>query len=140
MPTYSASRELLASREDVWLFLAEPRHLADWWPGVAAIEPDRRGLAPGARWRVITDNRPTLLRKPNVQGGLLVIDVEPPARWTFQLLAERIDVELRLEEIAPGRTRAILTVDGPWLIGLSRRLPQRALVRLHALCQTAASL
>ena len=140
MPAYAASRELLAARDDVWSFLAQPRHLADWWPGISAVEPDRRGLAPGARWRVLTDNRPTLLRKPNVQGGLLVIDVEPPARVTWQLLAERIDVELRLEETAPDRTRAILAVEGPWLIGLSRRLPHRALVRLHALCQTAATL
>ena len=31
---YSASRELLAPRADVWAFLAEPYHLSDWWPGL----------------------------------------------------------------------------------------------------------
>jgi hypothetical protein len=102
------------------------------------VEPDRRGLAPGARWRVYTGARPSLLRKPNVEGILQVLEVEPPWRATWQLLAERIDVELRLETADEDRTRAVLTVEGPWLIGLSRRLPQRALNRLHALCQTAA--
>ena len=48
----SATRELLASREDVWRFLAEPYHLSDWWPGIVGVEPDRRGFEVGARWRV----------------------------------------------------------------------------------------
>ena len=58
VPTYSAARELLAPREDVWLFLAEPHHLSDWWPGVAGVTPDRRGLAPGARWKLHAAMRP----------------------------------------------------------------------------------
>ena len=37
MPRVEAARELLAPREDVWAFLAEPHHLADWWPGIAAV-------------------------------------------------------------------------------------------------------
>ena len=37
MPTYTARKELLAPLEDVWLFLAEPHHLSDWWPGVAGV-------------------------------------------------------------------------------------------------------
>ena len=43
---------------DVWGFLAEPYHLSDWWPGILGVEPDRRGFAPGARWRVIGRDRP----------------------------------------------------------------------------------
>ena len=43
-----ASRELLAARADVWAFLAEPHHLADWWPRMRGVQPDRRGFAPGA--------------------------------------------------------------------------------------------
>src|SRR5437667_108533 len=50
MPLAQVELELLAPVEDVWRFLAEPRHLADWWPGIAAVEPDRRGLVAGARW------------------------------------------------------------------------------------------
>ena len=49
-----SSLELLAPRADVWAFVAEPYHLSDWWPGVSGVEPDRRGLAPGARWKLIT--------------------------------------------------------------------------------------
>jgi uncharacterized protein YndB with AHSA1/START domain len=52
LPTVRASRELLASPEDVWRYLSEPYHLSDWWPRVATVEPDRRGFAAGARWRV----------------------------------------------------------------------------------------
>jgi uncharacterized protein YndB with AHSA1/START domain len=140
MPTVAATRELLAPRADVWAFLAEPHHLADWWPGIAAVEPDRRGLAPGARWQVRAPSRPTLLRRPDSSGLLLVLRVEPPQLVAWQLTRDRIDVELRLEERAPDRTEAALVISGPWLIGLSRALPRRALARLHALCQTAAEL
>ena len=59
----AAERELLASRADVWAFLAEPQHLADWWPGHRGVEPDRRGLAEGARWEVVGDSQPALLRQ-----------------------------------------------------------------------------
>ena len=68
MPRVEAKRELLAPRQDVWEFLAEPRHFADWWPGISAVEPDRRGLAAGARWLVHGSNRPSLFRRPNPSG------------------------------------------------------------------------
>ena len=48
-----AQTELIATRRDVWALLAEPQHLADWWPAYATIRPDRRGLAEGARWQVV---------------------------------------------------------------------------------------
>jgi uncharacterized protein YndB with AHSA1/START domain len=137
---YAATRELLAPVEDVWAFIADPHNLAKWWPGVAGVEPDRRGLAPGGRWRVVGPNKPSLLRKPELTGTLLVLAVEPPRRFAFQLTGEHLDVDLRLEETAPDRTAATLTVSGPWLIGLGRSFPRTALARLHALCQTAADL
>jgi hypothetical protein len=56
------------------------------------------------------------------------------------LTGDHIDAELRLEESGPDRTVATLVVEAPWLYGLSRALPRRALTRLHALCQTAAEL
>ena len=40
MPRATAARELLAWRDDVWQFIAEPGHFADWWPGVSAVVPD----------------------------------------------------------------------------------------------------
>ena len=140
MPTYEATRELLASRADVWDFLSEPYNLPDWWPGISGLQPDRRGFAPGARWQVLGENRPSLLRKPNMSGTLLVVAVERYERFAFQLTGERLDVELRLSEPQPDRTVARLTVSGPMLIGLRRSLPTKALDRLHALVQTAADL
>ena len=140
MPRVQAARELLAPREDVWAFLAEPHHLADWWPGVAAVEPDRRGLAAGARWQIHGTNRPSFFRSPNPTGMLLVLAAARPERIAFQLTGERLEAELRLEASAADRTIATLTVSGPWLIGLGRSFPHRALNRLHALVQTAAEL
>jgi uncharacterized protein YndB with AHSA1/START domain len=140
MPTHEATRELLASRADVWRFLEEPYHLTDWWPGISGLQPDRRGFAPGARWQIVGENRPSLFRRPNMSGMLLVLAVEPYERFAFQLTGERLDVELRLSELRPDRTLARLTVSGPFLVGLRRSLPEKALVRLHALLQTAADL
>jgi uncharacterized protein YndB with AHSA1/START domain len=140
VPRVQAARELLAPREDVWAFLAEPHHLADWWPGVAAVEPDRRGLAAGARWQIHGTNRPSFFRSPNPTGMLLVLAAARPERIAFQLTGERLEAELRLEASAADRTIATLTVSGPWLIGLGRSFPHRALNRLHALVQTAAEL
>ena len=140
MPRASASRELLASREDVWAFIAEPYHFSDWWPGIAGVTPDRRGLAPGARWQLHGLDRPTLLRRATSSGLLLVRAVETGRRVAWTLTGDHMDAELLLEEREPNRTVAVLEVDAPWLYGFSLALPRRALTRLHALCQTAADL
>jgi uncharacterized protein YndB with AHSA1/START domain len=140
MPTFEAARELLAPRADVWAFLSEPYNLADWWPGIGGLQPDRRGFAPGARWQVVGENRPSLFRRPNMSGTLLVLAVEQYERFAFQLTGERLDVELRLTAPAPDRTLAHLSVSGPLLIGLRRSMPEKALGRLHALVQTGADL
>jgi uncharacterized protein YndB with AHSA1/START domain len=140
MPTYRAERELLAPRADVWAFLSEPFNLPDWWPGISGLRPDRRGFAPGARWQVVGENRPSLFRKPNMSGTLLVLAVEPYERFAFQLTGELLDVELLLSEPRPDGTLARLSVSGPFLIGLRRSLPEKALGRLHGLVQTAADL
>jgi len=135
-----ASRELLAPRPDVWAFLAESHHLPDWWPGVSGVEPDRRGAAAGARWRVLTSNEPTLLRKPASAGTLVVQAAEAPRRFVFHLVAEKLDVAVELDAVAEDRTRATVTVQGPFLLAYRRSLARRAVNRLYALCQTAASL
>jgi uncharacterized protein YndB with AHSA1/START domain len=138
VPTYAAARTLLAPRADVWEFLAEPHNLPDWWPGVAGVQPDRRGFAPGARWEVMGPNRPTLVRRPQATRKLLVLAVEPLERVAFRLTGDRIDAEVRLHAAEADRTEVTVTVSGPWLIGLNRRYPHRALDRLYALLQTAA--
>ncbi|HEX6490310.1 MAG TPA: SRPBCC family protein [Gaiellaceae bacterium] len=138
MPTYSATRELIGSPETVWAFLAEPTNLAGWWPGIGEVEPDRRGLAPGARWRIQTRGRANVFigRKPDVTGYLVFLEVRRPELATWQFVEGKVDVELRLAEVSAGRTRVELTVSAPFLGGLGRSLPQRALSRLQTLCRT----
>jgi hypothetical protein len=80
------------------------------------------------------------VRSPNPSGTLLVLEIEPKRRFRFLLTGERMEADLTLEPTAAGRTLAVLAVEGPWLIGLSRRFPERALNRLHGLCQTGAGL
>ena len=136
----SAERELLAAREDVWKFLAEPYHLSDWWPGISAVRPDRRGFTAGARWQVVGTAEPSLLRRSRATETAVVRHVEPPERAAWHLTGQRLDVEVRLEWTAPDRTMATVAVDGPWLLGSRRTIARRAVNRLHELCQTAASL
>jgi uncharacterized protein YndB with AHSA1/START domain len=134
LPRFAAERVLLAPLEDVWTFLAEPYNLPDWWPTISGVEPDRRGLAPGARWKVVAPNEPGLFRKPQAAGTLLVVDVVPMRRIAFQLPSERIDAELELEPAEGGHTKAVLTVEGSWLMRNS--FPRRALDGLHSLLRT----
>jgi hypothetical protein len=136
----SASRELLASRPDAGGFHAEPYHLADGCPGASGVPPDRRGAAAGARWQVMLGNEPTLFRRPESTGKLLVTAADPPRLFAFQLPHDRLDVRVELEATAADRTFATITVEGPWLIAYRRTLARRAVNRLYTLCQTAAAL
>jgi carbon monoxide dehydrogenase subunit G len=137
--TRSASADLLATPADVWAFIAEPRQLADWWPNVATVEPDRLGLAAGARWRV-RSREATWFRRANTEDTLLVHVAEPGQRFVFELVRARITADLRLAEVGPGRTRADLAASGSLLGGFTRSLPRDALARLRALVQTTDAL
>jgi hypothetical protein len=121
----------------VWGFVAEPYHLSDWWPGIAGVEPDRRGLAEGARWKV---QGPSYLKRSETPAVLVVREVVPLRRFSFELLRERLGVELELAPEGRGRTRAVLTVEGRVLWGPRRVLAKHALLRLYDLVQTAAGL
>jgi uncharacterized protein YndB with AHSA1/START domain len=127
-----AGRELLASREDVWSFLAEPYHLPDWWPGITGVEPDRRGFAPGARWKVQSSKRNIFTGRRSLETMLLVREIDPYERWSWHLLAPETDTEVRLRSIAPGRTLVTVTT--------SARVAGVAVQRLYDLVQTAALL
>jgi uncharacterized protein YndB with AHSA1/START domain len=137
MPRYAADRVLLAPLDDVWAFVAEPYNLADWWPGISGVEPDRRGLAAGARWKVLGPSRPGYLRRPQSAGTLVVLDVVPRKRIAFQLAADRIEAELTIHAEDERRTKASLVVNAPWLLGLRGSLPRLALDRLHGLLRTS---
>jgi uncharacterized protein YndB with AHSA1/START domain len=132
LPRYAASRTLPATVEEVWAVLAEPQRLADWWPGVDQVDPRRRGLVSGALWYVEGRHRPSLLRRPEMTGELLVIEAEPPRRLVFRLQSDRIDAELELGPAGSEATEATLAVEVPWLIGVGRRFPSQALSGLAA--------
>ncbi|HEX4525412.1 MAG TPA: SRPBCC family protein [Gaiellaceae bacterium] len=125
-----ASRELLAPREDVWTFLAEPYHLPDWWPGITGVEPDRRGFAPGARWKVQALKRNVFTGARSVETMLLVREIDLYERWSWHLLAPETDTEIRLRSSAPDRTVVTVTT--------SARFARAAVQRLYDLVQTAA--
>ena len=132
---------LLASREDVWAIVAEPYHLPDWWPAYSGVEPDRRGLAEGARWTVLRSRTPGFLRKPRGKGLIIIQQVSPGEELAWLDLSQNVEAGLRLEDEGRG-TRATAFVDGPlWrlLAEGARGLPRLAVARLYDLCQTATS-
>jgi hypothetical protein len=107
------------------------------------VQPDRRGLAAGARWQLSGGSEPTLFRKPHAQSILVVREVDLYERVAFALLQQKLDVQVRLSVAAPDRTEVTVKVEGPWrpeALGRPRALPEEALARLHALVQTAAGL
>ena len=126
------STELLAPRADVWGFLAEPYHLSAWWPGITGVDPDLRGFAPGARWKVHSTKRNIFTGTRVVETLVLIREIDPFERWTWHLLQPATDVEVRLRVLAEDRT--VVTV------GVSRGSPTIALKRLYDLVQTAAEL
>ena len=143
MSKVAATRELLAPREDVWKFLAEPHHLSDWWPGATAFARPAWARA-RARWEVTL--RPqgrgflgSFLGGPNTTRMLMILEVRPNELVRFMFTEDHMEAELVLEPMGDGQTQATLTVDGAWL-RLNASLPRSALNRLHALCQTAAEL
>jgi uncharacterized protein YndB with AHSA1/START domain len=127
-----ATLELLAPRADVWGFLAEPFHLADWWPGITGVDPDVRGFAPGARWKVHSTKRNIFTGSRSVETMVLIQEIEPYERWTWHLLQPATNVEVRLRSLSDDRTLVRVSV--------SRGNPGVAVKRLYDLVQTAAEL
>jgi hypothetical protein len=143
MSVVEATGELLSERRDVWALVAEPYHLPDWWPGYTGVKPDRRGLAENARWEVVRGTSPGLLRRPGGQGLIVLTRVVEGWELRWHDVKQGIDAGVALDNAGTGRTRATVSVSGPWarlVLEGARNLPERALVRLRNLCQTAASL
>jgi uncharacterized protein YndB with AHSA1/START domain len=139
LPRYEARRVLPATVEDVWDVLVQPERLAEWWPGIETVDPGRRGLVPGGFWRVDGGTtKATFRRQPQLGGNLLVIEVVPRSRVVFQLLTDRVDVELQLEPTEDDQAAATLAVEVPWLSGVRRTYPSEALSSLAALVRPPA--
>jgi len=144
----AAARTLLAPLPHVWAFLVEPYNLPDWWPAIGGVVPDRRGVSPGARWAIRGSDAlsgeslrplfgPGMFRRPGAAGTLLVLDVVPARRLEFQLVNERITVELELSQVDAARTEVRLAVEAPWGT-VGRSYAKDALRRLYDLVQTSA--
>ena len=133
-----AERTLLAPVEDVWAFAAEPHNFPDWWPGIDAVQPDRRGTTTGARWRAYTA-APGWTQRPQAESTLVLLDVDPGRRLAFRHVERKLDALLELAD-RPGRTTsATLEVRARFVWGATRSLPSQALGRLHDLVQTSAA-
>jgi uncharacterized protein YndB with AHSA1/START domain len=126
----TAELELLAPRADVWAFLAQPYHLSDWWPGITGVEPDRRGFAPGARWKVLATKQNILVGRRSVETMLLIREIDEYERWTWHLLEPGTDVEIRVRSVDDDRTAVTVST--------SRGSASIAVKRLYDLVQTAA--
>jgi hypothetical protein len=138
-----AAGELLSPRSDVWALVAEPYHLPDWWPAYDGVQPDRRGLSEGARWRVRRSRSPGFIRRPHGEGLIVIKRVVEGFELRWHDVQQAFDAGIALDNAGSDRTRAVITVDGAWWRLLTegvRGLPPRALARLQALCQTAAGL
>jgi hypothetical protein len=154
-----ATRELAASREDVWRFLAEPYHLPDWWPGIVGVQPDHRGFAPGARWtanmfedpdwwnflRLPRMGRPSGRTAPFILAIGEIVELE---RWSWEVFprvrndraprAKPRTAEISLRFLADDRTE--VTVAAARRGRYDPRLSQNAADRLYDLVQTAATM
>jgi uncharacterized protein YndB with AHSA1/START domain len=150
MSRYAAERTLLAPLDDVWAFLADPYRLADWWPGIRGVEPDRRGLAPGARWKIVGGDvmsgeplrpvfGPGMFKRPSAAGTLLVTDVVRGVRIAFQLVNEHISAEIELSTVDASRTGVAVTVDASWP-AVRRSYAKDAVRRLYDILQTGAEI
>jgi hypothetical protein len=147
MSRVEATGELQSDRRDAWALVAEPYHLPDWWPAYTGVKPDRRGLAENARWQVVRAKSPGFLRRPGGEGLIVITKVVEAWELAWHDVKQGLDVSLSLDNAGTGRTRATIAVSGSDLRlvfegakGFGPSLPERALVRLQDLCQTAASL
>ena len=107
------------------------------------MQPDRRGVAPGARWQIgepLSEGRPIfgpgMFRRPGAAGTLLILDVVRGRRLAFQLVNENITAEIELSQVDSDHTSVSLTVDASWG-SVRRSFAKDALRRLYDLVQTA---
>ena len=105
-----ASRELKAPRSDVWAVVAEPYNLPDWWRAYTGVVPDRRGLATGARWKVVRRRKPGLVTRAGTEGLIVITRVVEGLELGFHDVEEGIEELLELANAGPDATAAKISV------------------------------
>ena len=111
-------------------------------PAYTGVEPDRRGVAKNARWQIVRSTSPGLLRRPEGRGLIVLTRVLEGWELRWHDVKQGIEAGIVLDNAGTGKTKATVSVSGPWLrlvLEGARSLPERALKRLQDLCQTAAS-
>ena len=138
---------LLAPPADVWRLLVEPYHLSDWWPGYQGAEPDRKGLAEGARWRVVRgqtrQSAGGYLRRQGGTATLLIGEVAEGRVLAFRDIEQGVSARVTIEPEAERTTAVTVTLEASgWRIAVEglRPVSRVAVRRLYELCQTAAEL
>ena len=148
-PPHLSSGDPQRVHRSSWLHLtmcggcvSEPHHLADWWPNIATVEPDRRGFAAGARWRVRCKRDASWLRRAD-GGGHAARPGRPSriaASRSSSLRAElRAELDARAARARTLARRRSPSRPGPLFPGCSRSSRGMRSTGLHGLVQTARS-
>ena len=157
MHTATATKELLAPRQDVWSFVSAAGRLADWWPGIFAAQDH------GDRWTIEGEEREGLTRVADQSSGgpereeTVLVDRSGPDHLRLRFERSGYDVQLSLSAASPDRTEATLSiavsdthetlaerleevvgVASSAVTGPSDSFAEAILERLYELCQTAA--
>jgi hypothetical protein len=82
--------------------------------------------------------RPSLRRRPELGGSLIVLEVVPLEHVSFMLTGEHAQVALDLEPVEDNETQARLAVEAPRFGGIGRTVPSQALAGLAALVRPPA--
>jgi uncharacterized protein YndB with AHSA1/START domain len=150
--TATATRELLAPRDDVWAFVSTPGRLADWWPEVFAAQVE------GDHWTIEGDERAGLTRVASPgddeREETVHVGLNPPGSIELRFERSGYRANLALGAIGAQRTTATLTIERQdpeetlaerleEVVGLAVTGPDDAfaesiLDRLYELCQTGA--
>lgn len=131
MPTTEVSRTIPAAQQDVWDVIADPQHLARWWPRVTRVESV--GKATFTEVLLTAKGRP-------VRADFTIVESDAPnrARWRqdlegtpFGRFLAASETELRLNPAGDGAaTEVTLAV---------RETPQGVLNRLGAVMMRRAA-
>jgi hypothetical protein len=150
--TATATRELLAPRDDVWAFVSTPGRLADWWPGVFAAQDQ------GDHWTIEGEERAGLTQVASPgddeRQESVCVGLNPPGSLELHFARSGYDARLVLEATGEKRTTATLTIDvadahetvaerleevaGLAFAGPTDAFAESILDRLYELCQTGA--